>query len=637
MNMRQAANDIGTKAKRIDNNVSRAFQNSARNIAIIDGPLGGVASRLSAVATQVKSIGLVMGASLLAIGGTGFALSRAATEGEKFNRSARKTEALLRTTSRASGQTSQSIRDMSREIALATLASVDGTEAAVQKLLTFKSISGDAFRRTLELSQDLAELGFGNIETAAVQLGKALEDPAIGLSSLRRIGVSFSQQQQEVIKKLAETNRLAEAQELILDALSDQVSGTAVAAAKELSGAQDALNQRMSEFWQALDKRTQAGATLTNFYDALAKKVQTVTEILDPESMEISKRIVLQAQEVNRLRAVLERKIDGGALKGSIEKTQRELAAAVELEEQLKDLALSRIKEKEAAEETANIRRKEVQWEENLAKMKKLVAETLKKEGDEQAKAAEKVQQFTDNLENQVRSLGIRNDALLRNGQSQAEAIIQMETYVAVLQAGVAAHSAEAKEIEKLVRQRHELAVAYDAEIGLRADAEKASLDAAAEAEAWGNQVSDSLARAIVQGDSLLGTLKRLTLQLAEQKLANFLFGALFGTSGKMDFFGGLLGGARANGGPVAAGTSYLVGERGPELFTPNTGGQISSNDRLVSGGGETSIYIDARGSTDPAATEAAVDRALAALAPALMGGTQRMVFDALTHPKVAL
>ncbi|QPX75427.1 putative tape measure protein [Serratia phage vB_SmaS_Opt-169] len=42
------------------------------------------------------------------------------------------------------------------------------------------------------------------------------------------------------------------------------------------------------------------------------------------------------------------------------------------------------------------------------------------------------------------------------------------------------------------------------------------------------------------------------------------------------------IAGARANGGDVAAGGTYLVGERGPELFTaPGTGGQITSNANL--------------------------------------------------------
>jgi phage-related minor tail protein len=45
--------------------------------------------------------------------------------------------------------------------------------------------------------------------------------------------------------------------------------------------------------------------------------------------------------------------------------------------------------------------------------------------------------------------------------------------------------------------------------------------------------------------------------------------------------------GARASGGPVLSGRSYLVGEKGPELFTPASSGHIVSNDNLrsVSGG----------------------------------------------------
>ena len=43
------------------------------------------------------------------------------------------------------------------------------------------------------------------------------------------------------------------------------------------------------------------------------------------------------------------------------------------------------------------------------------------------------------------------------------------------------------------------------------------------------------------------------------------------------------LGGRRASGGPVRGGTSYLVGEMGPELFTPGGSGNITPNDKLAS------------------------------------------------------
>jgi hypothetical protein len=61
-----------------------------------------------------------------------------------------------------------------------------------------------------------------------------------------------------------------------------------------------------------------------------------------------------------------------------------------------------------------------------------------------------------------------------------------------------------------------------------------------------------------------------------------------------------IFGGGRANGGPVNAGTSYVVGERGPELFVPNTSGKIIPNGG--SGGGST-INLTVNGAIDPEGT----------------------------------
>jgi TP901 family phage tail tape measure protein len=54
----------------------------------------------------------------------------------------------------------------------------------------------------------------------------------------------------------------------------------------------------------------------------------------------------------------------------------------------------------------------------------------------------------------------------------------------------------------------------------------------------------------------------------------------------------------RANGGPVASGQTYMVGERGPELFVPGRSGTIVANDKM--GGGNTNVVVnvDAKGSS---------------------------------------
>jgi phage-related protein len=65
--------------------------------------------------------------------------------------------------------------------------------------------------------------------------------------------------------------------------------------------------------------------------------------------------------------------------------------------------------------------------------------------------------------------------------------------------------------------------------------------------------------------------------------------------------FDTVFGGGRAAGGPVKSGTSYVVGERGPELFVPNTAGTIVPNGG--SGGGGNTINLTVNGAIDAEGT----------------------------------
>lgn len=69
-------------------------------------------------------------------------------------------------------------------------------------------------------------------------------------------------------------------------------------------------------------------------------------------------------------------------------------------------------------------------------------------------------------------------------------------------------------------------------------------------------------------------------------------------------FVGGLFGGGKATGGSVAGGTTYLVGEQGPELFTPSASGYIVPNGKLGGGGGgNTVVNVTVNGAIDPIST----------------------------------
>lgn len=107
-------------------------------------------------------------------------------------------------------------------------------------------------------------------------------------------------------------------------------------------------------------------------------------------------------------------------------------------------------------------------------------------------------------------------------------------------------------------------------------------------AQASADAISEAFGRA---GDSLAGSLTRAALdgEISLQELARAVL-AVVNTLGSSNGKGGLgaalsqalsavclggFAGARADGGPVLGGQSYLVGERGPEVFRPAGAGQI--------------------------------------------------------------
>lgn len=103
------------------------------------------------------------------------------------------------------------------------------------------------------------------------------------------------------------------------------------------------------------------------------------------------------------------------------------------------------------------------------------------------------------------------------------------------------------------------------------------------------------------------GALKGFLHDIAEGKSAGEAFkGMLDDILSKLIDFGvstalnaifpglGTLAGQRAAGGPVNSGSSYLVGEKGPEIFTPTSAGRITSNADAagMGGGGKLAIYL---------------------------------------------
>jgi hypothetical protein len=123
-----------------------------------------------------------------------------------------------------------------------TAVEAESIQEGANLLLTFGNIrdelgeGNDIFTQTTEIMVDMGvALKKGPVATATM-LGKALNDPIQGLTALRKVGVSFTEQQIAQVKALQDTGDLMGAQKLILDELQKQYGGSGAAYAKTFTG-----------------------------------------------------------------------------------------------------------------------------------------------------------------------------------------------------------------------------------------------------------------------------------------------------------------------------------------------------------------------------------------------------------------
>jgi hypothetical protein len=143
--------------------------------------------------------------------------------------------------------------------------------AGQNMLLTFTNIRGKAFEPTLAAILDMnTALGGGpeGLTRVAIQVGKALNDPATGLTALRRVGVTFSAQQVKRIKALQKEGKLYEAQKIILAELNKEFGGSFLAGGGTTAG-------KVAKFTDSIEDLQRALATallpaVGNIADALS-------------------------------------------------------------------------------------------------------------------------------------------------------------------------------------------------------------------------------------------------------------------------------------------------------------------------------------------------------------------------------
>lgn len=183
------------------------------------------------------------GGALVAVG-VGTFLKSSVEAFNESDKAAAQLNATLRSTGYAAGLTKDALDKQAESLMNVSTFDDDAITGAQSLLLTFTNIKDEVFNQTIPVIADLATKMGTDLKGATMQVGKALQDPTQGMAALRRVGVSFSESQQKVIKDLQETGNLAGAQKLILAELNKEFGGSAAAAAATYSGQMQILQHQ---------------------------------------------------------------------------------------------------------------------------------------------------------------------------------------------------------------------------------------------------------------------------------------------------------------------------------------------------------------------------------------------------------
>jgi len=253
-----------------------------------DKALGASMRKMQTFGKNTKKLGKSMTMGLTApIAALGFTAVKAFDQQAK---AIAQVEAGLKSTGNSVGYTSKQLQQMASDLQTKTIfGDEEILKDATSQLLTFTNIAGDQFARTQSVALDLATRLDGDLKSASIQLGKALNDPIANLSALSRSGIQFSEDQKQVIKSLTESGRLAEAQTVILDELEKQYGGSAEAAAKAGTGG---LKQLANSFG---DLQEEFGKIIMDFLPPVIDGLKNMLATFQNLSPEVKRFMVIGA------------------------------------------------------------------------------------------------------------------------------------------------------------------------------------------------------------------------------------------------------------------------------------------------------------------------------------------------------
>lgn len=205
-----------------------------------------VEGRFKSAGSGAESFGRNIGRLAAAFAGGAFFQSVIANTIESEDALAQ-LNATIKSTGGAAGLSSDELVAMAQGLQQVTTFGDDAIISMQSQLLTFTKIGKESVPAATEAILDLATKMGGDLKGAAVQVGKALNDPVKGIAALSKVGVAFTEDQKAVIESLVETGDVAGAQKIILAELAVEFGGSARAARDTFGGALTSLKNSMGD------------------------------------------------------------------------------------------------------------------------------------------------------------------------------------------------------------------------------------------------------------------------------------------------------------------------------------------------------------------------------------------------------
>jgi hypothetical protein len=244
-------------------------------VADTSGLVRGLNSGQSSLRKFGKIAAYVAGAA--AIGGLVKTLQIGTDEFMQQQKVAAQTSAVLKSTGGVANVTSKQITKLSESLMKKSGVDDEAIQSGQNLLLTFTKIrnetgaGNDIFDRATKAMLDLSVAMGKDLNSSAILVGKALNDPVKGASALSRAGVQLTAGQKEQIKTFVESGRVLDAQKIILKELTTQFGGSAEAAGKTLPGQLNILKQTFNNL---------AGELAATFLPSIATAATKLVEFL---------------------------------------------------------------------------------------------------------------------------------------------------------------------------------------------------------------------------------------------------------------------------------------------------------------------------------------------------------------------